>query len=114
MKRNVLLIRMLTLRIVWPDPGVAADVEEAIRAAASVAIDVGAGPHREWNSAADEDARAEVMSASRARTCARAGLERALEDPLNTKLCRMSKVDNDRSVESREGKGGAKAELKSV
>ena len=34
--------------------------------------------------------------------------------PLKTKLCRMSKVDSDRSVKSRDGKGGAKAELKSV
>jgi hypothetical protein len=34
--------------------------------------------------------------------------------PLTTKLCRMSKVDSDRSVSSLVGKGGAKAELKSV
>src|SRR5262245_34946183 len=34
--------------------------------------------------------------------------------PLNTKLCRMSNADKERSVKRREGKGGAKEELKSV
>src|SRR5437016_2597481 len=52
--------------------------------------------------------------AREAKLCPAPALKGLWKTPLKTKLCRMSKVDNDRSVLSRDGKGGAKAELKSV
>ena len=52
--------------------------------------------------------------AREAKLCSGPALNGLCMTPLTTKLCRMSKVDSDRSVKSRDGKGGAKAELKSV
>src|SRR5262249_49750309 len=68
--------------VIGPDPGVSTDGEEAIRAATRVAVDVGAGPDREGNSAPDEDARAEsrVGEEPRQKRLARAGPERALKN----------------------------------
>ena len=66
--------------VVWPDPGVAADVEKSIRASAGVTVDVRARPQRERNAAADEDTRTQrhVSESARSEVVPGPGFERAL------------------------------------
>src|SRR2546426_4970290 len=57
-----------------------------------------------------------VMSAKarEAKLCPGPALNGLCRTPLTTKLWRLSQVDSDRAVQSRDGEGGAKRELKSV